>query len=112
VIQKEYTAEVEGLGTFTFRTYGAKVQLSIESETRRVLGGSCESISTIGAVVSLVTLERVTVAAPDGWDLDLLDMNDESDRALLLKVYGRMNEERKRFRGLGGGSSVATGTGS
>lgn len=101
MMNRTFPVPVDGVGTFTFRRRTMRDQLKIEAEATSILGAPLDG--TDGrlsmSAVALATLGVLTVAAPDGWDLDAVDPLDEEAVARVFAVYEAFRNEEARFRG-------------
>jgi hypothetical protein len=103
--------EVPDLGTFKFRHRTIKDQLWIEREAMEMLGGETESAHLRSCAIALATVERLTIEAPDGWDIQTVDPLDGGAVSEVYRVFGELVSTESRFRGrpLPAGKAVGTG---
>ena len=100
--ESQYSIDVPGIGKFTFRG-----RVSFRDAGR--IGGEyydfCGGIeppkgSWLDAVASAYSEMKVlTVAAPDGWNLDTLDPQDQDSYRKFMEVSSARRAEEARFRG-------------
>ena len=93
-----YAVEIPGVGKFVFRRRKMRDQIAIEAETLRITGGETESDNLRRAASSLATLGILTVEAPKGWDLEMVDPLDTDAIAEVLKVFGGLRSAEDEFR--------------
>lgn len=95
----DFTITVEGVGAFTFAKRTMRDELRIAAEFSRICEGvetPNEFLQTVGSWIS--TLRVLTVAAPDGWDLDAMDPLDADTYAQLFQVHRALREKEGSFR--------------
>lgn len=95
---KHFTVPVEGLGTFTFRKRSIKDQLRIEAKAVEFLGGPTLDPGLRNVAMAVATLEVLTVAAPDGWDLDAIDPLETGQTDPMFKAHRELRDAEDRFR--------------
>ena len=90
---------IEGVGTFKFRHRTVKDQIWIEREAADILGGEPLTSYLRSCAIALATLERLTVEAPDGWDIETVDPLDGGAVSEVYRVFGELVSTESRFRG-------------
>lgn len=96
---QEYSAEVEGIGTFFFARRTMRHEFRIQAEYSRLTEGvdtPTANLEIMAAVFS--TLRVLTVKAPEGWDLDSLDPLEPADYAKALRVHDALRTKEGSFR--------------
>lgn len=95
----DFVVQVPDVGTFTFRKKNMRVQAEVECEFARLtecLANVPDFLATLSSALADLTV--LTVSAPDGWDLDALDPEEEEDHAKLLNVWGALRDKQASFR--------------
>ncbi|HWY24442.1 MAG TPA: hypothetical protein VNX47_05950 [Nevskia sp.] len=94
-----FPATVPGVGEFIFRrrTMGAYIQ--IKAEVSRYLDGVAVPTADLNKMAfAFATLKVLTIKAPEGWNLDALDSDDEEAWVKVGAVQGVLEERLKFFR--------------
>lgn len=96
---KTYMLEVDGLGAFEVRESCTAVTLRTQAEANRLSEGQPVLAPWFaGIVFALALLKTRIVKAPDGWDPDALDIQDDRDWAKVEKVVLAIREKDRFFR--------------
>lgn len=93
-----YEVEVDGIGSFTFRSRTIRDQFRIEAEASRVMGGPCEDEMLRQGAIQFATLLVLTVESPPAWDLEAFDPLDPEATAKIFAVHRRLREVEAGFR--------------
>lgn len=110
VSEPTHTVDVAGIGAFTFkRKTRIRNQIAMEAEYESVIGG----IGGVSERLEIVArayagVKTLTVSAPDGWNLDELNLLDEADADRLMTVWKAVLEREAFFRS-GGAQERAPG---
>lgn len=95
-----FALEVEGIGAFTFKRRRLRDGLAIQREYSDIMGACLTPIDGFVAAANWVaTLRVLTVSAPDGWDLEAMDPDDDGDVKKMAAVYGALRAREDTFRG-------------
>lgn len=97
-LKPDFTAEVEGLGTFGFRERTMRMGYRVEEEVLKILGGTASHPLIYMETKKFAELSLLTVQAPDGWNIETLDHLDEDDRKLLTQVWEAFRSAEDTFR--------------
>lgn len=111
MIPATFKVPVAGIGEFTFRRRTVRDQPGIEAEADRILGGPVSDRAIERAALAIATLSRLTVQAPEGWELDAIDPLDEAAVRGMFEVHKELRAAEERFRGRAGADGAAVGTG-
>lgn len=103
---RTFPVEVDGIGSFTFRTRTIRDQFAVEGEASRVLGGPCDDEALRAGAISFATLLVLTVEAPPGWDIEGFDPLDPAATAKIFDVARRLREVEATFRAGSGGKGA------
>jgi hypothetical protein len=94
-----FDVEVPDIGTFTFRKRTYRMQMKIEGEASRLLGGPVNDEWLRAGAEAFATLTVLTANAPPGWNIEAIDPLDPNEGTTrLLKVFNALREEELRFR--------------
>ena len=101
MMPKNYTVNVDGIGTFTFRpTWPMGVKMQVFCEFNRLTQGQDNISEWLSSTCNmLATLKVATISAPEGWDLDEMDALDEDACRKLIAVFDALQEREFFFRG-------------
>lgn len=111
----DFIVNVDGVGRFVFAKRTMRDEISIQVEYAKMLDG-VEPTQWLSVVCGwLSVLSVLTVRAPDGWSLDLddLDPMDPEVYERLSKVHAALVEQERSFRpgpkprGEAGGAAAA-----
>lgn len=95
----DFQAPVDGIGTFTFARRRMRDEMAIAAEFSRLTEGVETPTPYLASVAGWIsTLKVLTVASPDGWDIDAMDPLDEDTYANLVKVHTALREKEGSFR--------------
>lgn len=108
----DFVAPVDGVGTFTFAKKSFRDQVAIEVEYARLTEG-VETVTNFlyNIATAMATLTVLTVTAPDGWDINALDPEDDESYMKLMKVWGALRDKQSAFRKAAKPGSEGAGTG-
>lgn len=96
---KEFTINVEDIGSFTFAHRTMRSELAIGSEFSRLTEGVETPTPWLSAVAGWIApLKVLTLKAPDGWNIDEFDPLDEDSYAKLAKVHEALRTKERSFR--------------
>lgn len=98
LVQRKHTLAVEGVGEFTFARRTPRLQILVESTRDRMTGGPVLNVALHNTAQAVAELEVLTLAAPEGWDIEAIDPLDDADFGRVLKVHGRLLEAEATFR--------------
>ena len=95
----DFQVSVDDIGTFTFARRRLRDEMAIGAEVSRLTEG-VDTPTPFLAIVSgwVGTLKVLTVAAPDGWDLDEMDPLEDDTYSKLAKVHKALREKEGSFR--------------
>lgn len=107
----DFFVNVPTIGGFTFARRAMRDEVAIQVEFARLIDGAppTEWLQVVCGWLS--ALKVLTVRAPDGWNLDLLDPLDPETYAKLNAVYDKLLEQERSFRLGNAPSSEASGAG-
>lgn len=95
----DFQVTVDGLGTFTFGRRRLRDELAIAAEFSRLTEGVDTPTAYLASVAGwIATLKVLTVAAPEGWDIDAMDPLEEDTYTNLVKVHSALREKEGSFR--------------
>lgn len=95
----DFQVTVEGIGTFTFARRRMRDELAIAAEFSRLTEGVDTPTPYLASVAGWIsTIKVLTVAAPDGWDMEAMDPLNEDTYANLLKVHTALRDKEGSFR--------------
>lgn len=105
----DFQVPIEGIGTFTFARRAMREEIDIQREFARILNGVEPTawLATVGGWLS--TLRVLTVAAPDGWDIEAMDPTDNETYEKLGRVHDALLAQERSFRRGPGVASQASG---
>lgn len=102
-----FEVEVENEGHFVFRRRNLRIGFAIMAEQARILGpaprddieeGDPEDI--LGQLVSVYSmLKHQIVEAPDGWDIDAMDPQDNASYRRMTAVWVQMRQKEEEMKG-------------
>lgn len=96
---QQFSIEVDGIGPFTFAKRTMRLEFRVQAEQSRLTEGQAEpsqQLATFAAIFS--QLKVLTIDAPEGWDLDAMDPNDDDTWARLMKVHSALRAKELSFR--------------
>jgi len=94
----DFTAPVEGVGTFTFGRRTMRDELAIQVEYARIIDGVTPTEWLVVVGGWMAALRVLTVKAPSGFDIDDLDPLDDDTYAKLGRVHEALQEQERSFR--------------
>ncbi len=95
---RTFPLDVPDVGRFVFRRRRLIEQIRIEAEVDKVLSGEAASKELENALFAYLTLQVLTVSAPDGWDLEEIDPLDAAHTDRMWKVWGALRDQEAAFR--------------
>ena len=101
-MSKTHTETVEGVGVFTWRIPRTmRDEIRIAAEVSRLTEGVETPTRWLAAISEMMSsLKTLTVAAPDGWNLDDMDPLDPATYKKMSEVFGSLIAAEGRFRGV------------
>lgn len=110
---RDFALDVEGIGRFVFGRKTVMDALAIECEYTRLTEGLDVVPDYLGVLASAIANLRIlTVKAPDGWDIEGMDGEDEETYTRLKKVWGALRDKLASFRAKPGAPVEDGGQGS
>lgn len=110
----QYEVHVEDIGTFTFAKRTMRLEFKIQAEYSRLTEGVDTPTANLDYIAGVFSALRVlTLAAPDGWNLDNLDPLEQDDFERVIKVHSALRAKESSFRRkpAGGGAGAGQGDG-
>lgn len=98
----DYVVSVEGVGAFTFQRRTIRANFAVRAEYARLSEGEPLTEDDELLANAIADLKVLSVAAPDGWNVDGMDATDPDAYATVLKVWGAFREKERSFRPDGG----------
>lgn len=99
--ETDYQVTVEGIGTFTFMRRNMRAEMAIAAEYSRLTEGVDTPTAWLDNVAGWISqLSVLTVHAPDGWSLNLDDIDPEDGEFYqrLIRVHGALRAKELSFR--------------
>ncbi len=95
----DFVLPVEGIGVFTFARRTMREQIAIELEYAKYTEGFPMVTEALHMMAtSFAELKCLTVQAPDGWDIESMDFEDEESVDKIMKVWGALRDKLSSFR--------------
>lgn len=95
----DFFVPVEGVGTFSFAKRMLRDELRIAAEYSRLTEGVETPTDWLAIVAGwIAALKVLTVTAPEGWDIDVMDPLDQDTYDKLRKVHAALREKENSFR--------------
>jgi len=95
---KQFQVKVEGVGPFTFRKRTLALQVALEAEAQRMVGGICLDPGLVGAANEIATIQTLMLQGPPGFSLDDMDPLDLEAQATLHQIYEALRVAEEEFR--------------
>lgn len=94
----DFTVSVEGIGTFTFAKRRMADEINVQVEYARIIQGvePTDWLALVGGWLSV--LRVLTVAAPEGWNIDEMDPLDNDTYLRLGRVHKALADKERSFR--------------
>jgi hypothetical protein len=95
----DFHVDVPGVGHFIFAKRTMRDEMRVAAEYSRLTEGvetPTEFLASMAGWIS--TLKVMTVEAPDGWDLDMMDPFDDEASENILKAYAGLRAKEASFR--------------
>lgn len=102
-----FEVQVEGEGRFVFRRRDLKIGFAIMAETARLIGptprddieeGDPEDV--LHQLVSVYAmLKHQIVEAPEGWDIDAMDPQEDGTYLHMVTVWTQMRRKEEELKG-------------
>lgn len=106
----DFHETVEGVGNFVFARRTMRDEMRVAAEYSRLTEGVETPTPFLETIAGwIATLKVLTVAAPDGWDLDDMDPLDEDVYAKIGKVNKALRLREGQFRKAKGTPGQGTG---
>lgn len=107
-----YTVHVPGVGTFQCRRRVMRTAIQVMAEYNRLVEGDPNPPGYMAELCNfLAYLKVMIVSGPEGWDVDTVDPDSETDMAALRSVFEAITAEEARFRQGSGKEPAPTGEG-
>jgi hypothetical protein len=95
----QYELHVDGIGTFTFARRTMRLEFKIQAEYSRLTEGVETPTANLDYIAGVFSALRVlTLAAPEGWNLDDLDPLEQSDFEKVIRVHAALRDKEGSFR--------------
>lgn len=108
----DYQITVENVGAFTVARRTMRDQFKIAAEYSRITEGVETPTRFLHFYAqAFATCKVLTVSAPDGFDLELIDPLDEGSYAALIAFDDALTRKEEDFRLQSGKGSKTSGTG-
>lgn len=105
----DFVVPVEGVGTFTFARRRMADEIAIQVEFARIINGVEPTAWLLAVGGWLSALRILTVRAPEGWDLDDLDPQEDETYAKLNRVFDALTEKERSFRRVANAADQGSG---
>lgn len=97
-LPNDFTLTVDGIGTFVFGRRTMRDEIKMQVEYAKLIDGATPTEWLASVCGWIACLKVMTVSAPDGWDIDLLDPMDDVSYTNLAKVYVALDNKERSFR--------------
>jgi hypothetical protein len=95
----DFQVQVDGLGSFTFARRTMRDEFAIHAEYSRVTEGVDSPTNFLASFAEYFSVLKVlTVAAPDGWNVETIDPQEDASLAQLKSVFAALRAKEADFR--------------
>ena len=96
----DYQVQVDGLGSFTFGRRTMRDEFAIHAEYSRLTEGVESPTNFLASFAEFFSVLKVlTVVAPDGWNVETIDPQDDASLARMKSAYAALRAKEADFRG-------------
>lgn len=98
-LERTYTFDVDGIGTFVFRRRTMAHRYSITAAALKIMGtGEVTNLGLLAETEKMAEVQLLCVSAPEGWNVEDMDPLDPEEMRQFGIVHARFREAEETFR--------------